>query len=446
MTSYTQQIIELLHHHPEGLQLQEITERLAADRSKRSIQRELHQLVQENKITREGKARSTRYFAHQPNPALPLATDAELKAIKAYLNQPLSQREKTEYREDFLRAYIPNTTYYLPTAVREHLKTIGQQPDGDQPEGTYAKIIFHRFLLDLSWNSSRLEGNTYSLLETEQLLLHHQQNADKKVEETQMILNHKAAIEFLIESIEHITINKQSILNLHALLSDNLISNPESIGNLRKIPAGVSRTSYQPLEIPARLETYFHEIVDKAAAIHDPFEAAFFLLVHIPYLQAFEDFNKRVSRLAANIPFIKKNLAPLSFTNIQTDDYIDAVLAVYELNDIRLLMSLFISGYEHSVRRYKVIKDNANLPDPFKMQYRAAIKAIVQKIILDKVNQQQVISFIRQWMEHEIPADHQAQFQAIIEQELMNLHIGNFVRYQVSEAELLAWQSAWNKH
>jgi Fic family protein len=176
----------------------------------------------------------------------------------------------------------------------------------------YARQLFDRLLIDLSWNSSRLEGNTYSLLETMRLLEVGKAAQGKDLKETQMILNHKAAIEFLI-NLSEVKVNRYTLLSLHTLLSDNLMSDPTASGRLRFIPVGIAKSAYQPSAIPQVIEECFDLLIKKANKINDPFEQAFFLMVQIPYLQPFDDVNKRTSRLAANIPLLQKNLCPLSF-------------------------------------------------------------------------------------------------------------------------------------
>jgi len=109
------------------------------------------------------------------------------------------------------------------------------------------------------------------------------------------------------------------------LLSNNLLGNQEACGRIRSIPVTIGQTNYQPLDIPQHIDSYFGLVLDKTNRIKDPFEQAFFAMVHFPYLQAFEDVNKRVSRLSANIPLIQNNLCPLSFIDVPNKDYIDAI-------------------------------------------------------------------------------------------------------------------------
>lgn len=136
--------------------------------------------------------------------------------------------------------------------------------------------MYQRLSVDLSWNSSRLEGNTYSLLETEKLLAFGKIAEGKDSLEAQMILNHKEAIEFIVEMAEEIDINHYTILNIHDLLSHDLLLNPKACGKLRTIPVKIGKSVYHPLEVPTLIEEYFHLVIQKASAINNPFEQSFF--------------------------------------------------------------------------------------------------------------------------------------------------------------------------
>src|SRR6266581_1625644 len=184
-----------------------------------------------------------------------------------------------------------------------------------------------------------------------------------------MILNHKAAIELLVDQASETGFNRYTILNLHALLSDNLLD-PQACGRLRRVPVGVARTVYHPLEVPQLIEECFQQFLDTATAIQDPFEQAFFAMVHLPYLQPFEDVNKRVSRLAANIPFVKHNLAPLSFVDVPERAYIEGTLGVYEVRRVELARDVFAWAYERSCQRYTVVRDALPQPDPLRLRNR----------------------------------------------------------------------------
>ncbi len=274
------------------------------------------------------------------------------------------------YDPRFLDRYRPNVSAYLTEAERAHLATVGRQPIAEQPAGSYARQIFNRLLIDLSWNSSRLEGNTYSLLDTKRLIEFGQSAEGSAPHDAQMILNHKDAIEFLVGAAEEIDFNRYTLCNLHALLAGNLLDDPRAAGRLRSIAVGIGRSTYRPLEVPQLIEEYFDQILATAAAIADPFEQALFVLVQLPYLQPFEDVNKRVSRLAANIPFIKGNWSPLSFVDVPRQTYTEGILGVYELTRIDLLKEVFIYSYERSAARYAAVRQTLGEPDPFRLRYR----------------------------------------------------------------------------
>ena len=260
-----------------------------------------------------------------------------------YLSSPLDQRPPVGYRRAFLDDYRPSAGY-LSQDELDALSKAGQMAAVPAPAGTYARRILDRMLIDLSWNSSRLEGNTYSLLDTKRLIEFGAEGRHRDAGETQMILNHKRAIEFLVDSVDELDLDRRTILNLHALLADNLLSDPSAPGRLRSHPVGVGASAYRPLDIPALIDETFDRVLETARAIEQPLEQALFCLVQLPYLQAFDDVNKRVSRLAANIPLIKHNLSPLSFTDVPREHYTDALLLIYEQNEVGLMKALFQCG------------------------------------------------------------------------------------------------------
>ncbi|MEM9480470.1 MAG: Fic family protein, partial [Verrucomicrobiota bacterium] len=326
-----------------GRSVGELMESGALGLSRRTLQRRLDLLVKRGDLIARGEGRGRRYFGtalerervvvlrEEPLPytmtsAGPDWMSEAAKDIRARVTAPLFERKPVGYQRDFLNAYEPNETFYLPEPERETLHRVGQVKIDELPAGTYLRQVLDRLLIDLSWNSSRLEGNTYSLLETQRLLEEGRSADGKRVEEAQMILNHKAAIEMLADQAEEIGFNAYTICNLHALLSDGLLQDPAAGGRVRTLSVGITGTVFHPLAVPQELERFFQIILEKAAAIRDPFEQAFFMMVQLPYLQPFEDVNKRVSRLAANISLVQRNLCPLSFTDVTQDDYVSALL------------------------------------------------------------------------------------------------------------------------
>lgn len=371
---------------------------------------------------------------------VPLSPEAE--AIKRAIREPVQNRRPVGYNREFLDAYRPNGTFYLSEETRQRLFKLGRSTNDNIPAGTYVRQIYDRLLIDLSWNSSRLEGNTYSLLETERLIQLGETAEGKDAQEAQMILNHKAAIEMLVEQADEIGFNRYTILNLHALLSDNLID-PQSSGRLRNIPVGVDGSVYHPLEVPQLIEECFRQILETAASITDPLEQAFFSMVHLPYLQPFEDVNKRVSRLAANISLIRRNLSPLSFVDVPQRAYVDGLLGVYELNRVDLLRDVFIWAYQRSCARYSALRRSLGEPDPFRLRYRTMIAEAVAEIVRSGMDRKATSELIKRRADQIAAPDDRARFVEVTETELKNLHEGNVARYRLRPSEYRSWRETW---
>lgn len=328
---------------------------------------------------------------------------------------------------------------------RTELRKIGSAAPAEQPAGTFAKQILNRLLIDLSWNSSRLEGNTYSLLDTQRLIQAGEEAEGKDARETQMILNHKDAIAFLVDGAEEIRFNRHTILSLHALLADNLLPDPAAPGRLRFRGVGIGGSVFRPLEVPQLIEECFDLALAKASAIKDPFEQAFFTMVQFPYLRPFDDVNKRVSRLAANFPFIKANLSPLSFDKVLRDLYSKALLGVYELRRTELLRDLFVREYSRSAARYAAVRQSIGEPDALRMRYRNALREVVAAVVRAAMDKKQAAAHVASWASEHIPEPDCERFRTIAERELLSLHQGNFARYRVTPLEFATWHGVWSR-
>jgi hypothetical protein len=259
-----------------------------------------------------------------------------------------------------------------------------------------------------------------------------------------MILNHKDAIEFLVGAADEIGFNRYTLLNLHALLANNLLADPTGVGRLRHIAVGVERSVFHPLEAPQLIEESFDQILGTATAISDPFEQAFFMMVQLPYLQPFDDVNKRVSRLAANIPLIRRNLAPLSFTDVPRQIYTEALLGVYELNRIELLRDVFIWAYGRSAARYAAVRQSLGEPDPFRLRYREQLRELIADLVRARVGRGNVVAAVATWTSNQIDPGDRGRFSEVVETELIGLHEGNFARYRIRPSEFAAWRQVWD--
>lgn len=363
---------------------------------------------------------------------------AVARDVLDYVSRPAAARTPRGYERRLLDDYVPNESAYVPDKLKVHLHKLGKPIVAERAAGTFARDILSRFLIDLSWASSRLEGNTYSRLDTERLIQFGQEAEGKDAKETQMILNHKAAIELLVqESTDDIGINRYTLLNLHALLSDNLMADPEASGRLRRRPVDISGSVYTPLAVPQVIEECFTVILTKANAIGDPFERAFFLMVHLPYLQPFEDVNKRVSRLAANVPLIRADLCPLSFIDVPERAYIAGTMGVYEMTRMGLLRDVFVWAYERSCQRYVVVRDSVAEPDRFRMRYREALIDVVSQIVREK--KWPAEGEIRALADRVVEPRDVPKFVEMASQEFRRLSEFNIARYRIRLAEYWAW-------
>jgi hypothetical protein len=454
-------ILAIVAEHPGGVAVRTIRDGLEFELPPRMLQRRLSLLVEQKRLLAEGRGKGRRYrmpagdvvvsvpsgkltftgYAAQVEVYPPVSPEGA--AVKQAVREPFQNRRPVGYNRAFLEAYRPNETCYLTAETRQRLYGMGHSPVGQRPAGTYVRKIYSRLLIDLSWNSSRLEGNTYSLLETERLLELGEAAEGKDAREAQMILNHKAAIELLVEQAGEVDFNRYTILNLHALLSDNLLADPQACGRLRNIAVGIQGTVFHPLEVPQLIEECFQQVLDTAVAITDPYEQAFFAMLHLVYLQAFEDVNKRVSRLAANIPLIQKNLCPISFVDVPERAYIDGIIGVYELNRVELLRDVFVWAYERSCARYSAVRQSLGEPDPFRMRYRDLVAELVAGVVRQVLGKQAATALIRQRAMEAVIAEDQARLVEVVETELMGLHEGNIARYRLRPAEYKAWRAAW---
>jgi hypothetical protein len=452
-------ILAAVEPHAGGVSREEIARALPQDLPTRTLQFRLKHLVAAGRLATKGEGRALKYLLPQALPARVAAAQEPAEAgagvhlpispagtaVQRYLRQPVAARKPVGYNRAFLDNYRPNVQFYLAPEERTRLAAAGSQPYGTEAAGTYAKQILSRLLIDLSWNSSRLEGNTYSLLDTRRLIEFGEEAEGRDRLEAQMIMNHKDAIEFLVNAADEIDFNRYTILNLHAILAHNLLPDEGAAGRLRHIGVGIESSVFHPLAVPQQIEECFHQILATAAAIEDPFEQSFFIMAQLPYLQPFDDVNKRVSRLAANIPFIKRNLSPLSFTDVPRRLYTEAILGVYELNDTALLKDVFLWAYHRSTEQYAAVRQSLGEPDPFRFKHRNALRQFVADAVRKRMDRKAAVAFLSQWIKENIAAEEREHFREMAEAELLNLHEGNFARYQIRPTEFEAWQQIWTR-
>ncbi|MGT2509234.1 Fic family protein [Cupriavidus basilensis] len=317
---------------------------------------------------------------------------------------------------------------------------MGKTAQAEAPAGTYSRAILNRLLIDLSWASSHLEGNTYSRLDTRELIEHGKVAQGKAAIETQMILNHKTAIELLVENIGTVGFDRYTLMNLHSALSENLLPNPADEGRIRLHAVDIGKSVYRPLSAPQQIDEALDVLLDKVNQIADPFEQSFFVMVHLPYLQPFADINKRTSRLVANLPLFRANLCPLTFLDVPEHAYSRAILGMYEMTRVELLRDLYVWAYERSTQEYLAIKQDLAEPDPLRLAWRDLIKQAIRDVVMQP--NQDALTVIRQAVMASVPDADRGNVQALIVEELRRLHEGVLARYGLRPSELTVWKAA----
>lgn len=412
-----------------------------------AVKRMLSRLLADKRIEVTGKARATRYrlLAREASVALgetaarqaleeargraaPIWRSASVK-LRQRLALPLAARSPATYRREFVDDYKPNETFLLPRELAEELAALGRHPE-QLPAGTYVRKVLQQLLIDLSWSSSHLEGNRYSLLDTEELF---KSGAAATDSDAVMLLNHKAAIEFLVDAAPTQGLSAGLVRNLHAVLMQDLLADVASLGAIREKVANISGTTYVPAQVPAVLKEMFERIISKAQLIKNPLEAAFYLWVNLAYLQPFEDGNKQVSRLAANVPLMLYNQAPLSFLDVDREDCALAMMGVYECCDVSMAADLFDWTYRRSQAKYKVVQESMGSPDPFRVKYREALSEAMGLVVRDRKPLADAL------VDLDLPEEDASKFQELLAQELKALTPFNCARYRLGIRETQAW-------
>ena len=273
------------------------------------------------------------------------------ESAKKYLEIPYFSRPEKKYTPNFLKSYSPNETYFLSKQQRNILYKATEYLHISTDHYKTNKRIVENALIDLSYSSSNLEGNTYSYLDTEVLVKYHEVAKNQSKEDTKMILNHKEAIEYLLHYKHELEYRPKTFFEIHILLGRELLK-AEELWVIRNGLVKIGWSSYTPIDNNYELEEEFTLFLDKLNNIQDPFEQSIFILVFIPYFQLFRDINKRTSRILCNLPLLKHNLPLLSLLQVQSRTYIDAILAIYELHDVRLMADLYTDNYILNMDRY----------------------------------------------------------------------------------------------
>jgi Fic family protein len=338
------EIIEFIRKNQE-VSSSEIFDSLSISISYATVKRMLSKLIDENLLTKRGQGKSTKYLI---SPTYEILYPVD---IEKYYEKEIDERD---IKESFNLQLIPKTLKECSVFTANELEQLGllqkkfENNISQLSEIEYKKEL-ERLAIDLSWKSSQIEGNTYSLLETERLLKEKETASGKTKEEAIMLLNHKEAIDFIVENPDYlIPLSVPKIEDIHSLLTKELGVDK----NIRKRRVGISGTNYRPLDNEFQISEALSNMCELVNSKENIFEKALLLLVLISYIQPFVDGNKRTARIVSNAILMNHKYCPISFRTVDSVDYKKAMLLFYEQNNISSFKEIFIDQFIFAVNTY----------------------------------------------------------------------------------------------
>ena len=337
-------IVDYIKNHP-NCSSKQIHEGIGQEWGYATIKRSIQVLLSEQLIVALGNGKGTKYVI-SPSYAFLIPIDPG-----RYFQKEIDEREiRADFNFNLLSDQLKGISLFTD---QEHAFL-------DQIQNTFRKNTeslaplefkreFERLAIDLSWKSSQIEGNTYSLLETERLLKEQEAASGKTKEEATMLLNHKAALDFILDHPNYIQpLSLAGIEDIHSLLIKDL----NVARNIRKRRVGITGTNYRPLDNEFQIRESLQRMCTFINERSDIFEKALMVLVLISYIQPFEDGNKRTARIISNAIMMSHQYCPLSFRTVDPIDYKKAMLIFYEQNNISVFKKIFIEQFEFAVRTY----------------------------------------------------------------------------------------------
>ena len=338
------EILQFLHYHPLANRA-EIMVGLTKAPSDSTMKRLLSAAVKEGNIETVGRGPATKYkLTPQAHVTMPLD-------LATYFDKDIDEREVQEsFNFDLIRDVLPKVEIF----TKEELEVLNaaQMEFEKNTEGMteleYRKEM-ERLGVDLSWKSSQIEGNTYSLLETERLLKDKQTASGKTKEEAIMLLNHKDALDFVLDIPDYLKeLSVHRIEDIHSILTKEL----EVDRNIRHRRVGITGTNYRPLDNEFQIREALEDTCTLVNGKDNVFEKALLTLVLLSYIQAFVDGNKRTARITSNAILIANGYCPISFRTVDSIDYKKAMLMFYEQNNIAAFKKIFIEQFLFAVKTY----------------------------------------------------------------------------------------------
>jgi len=337
-------IIEYVKNNPNSSS-KEIFEGIGEKKSLATVKRILSKLIHERLIISTGKGKATRYNI---SPEYKLFEPIE---IKKYYEKEIDEREINEhFNFSIISEILPEINLFSEEEIKKlnQLQEIFTKNISELSELEFKKEL-ERLAIDLTWKSSQIEGNTYSLLETERLLKEKTTASGKSKEEAIMLLNHKDALDFIFENPDYLfPVTVSNIEDIHSILTKELAVDR----NIRKRRVGISGTNYKPIDNEFQIREALTGMCELINNKENVFEKSLLALILISYIQPFVDGNKRTARIVSNAILINHRHCPISFRTVDSVDYKKAMLLFYEQNNITSFKKIFIEQYEFAVKTY----------------------------------------------------------------------------------------------
>lgn len=338
------EILQFLHYHPLANRT-EIMAGLMETPSGSTVKRLLSAAVKEGNIETVGRGPSTKYrLTPQAHVTMPLD-------LATYFDKDIDERVVQEsFNFDLIREVLPKVEIF----TKEELSVLfAAQKEFEKNTEGMTELEYHKEMerlgVDLSWKSSQIEGNTYSLLETERLLKDKQTASGKTKEEAIMLLNHKDVLDFVLDVPDYLKeLSVHRIEDIHSILTKELGVDR----NIRHRRVGITGTNYRPLDNEFQIREALEDTCTLVNGKDNVFEKALLTLVLLSYIQAFVDGNKRTARITSNAILIANGYCPISFRTVDSIDYKKAMLMFYEQNNIAAFKKIFIEQFLFAVKTY----------------------------------------------------------------------------------------------
>ena len=337
-------ILRFIQNNP-NCSSKEIYEGIGISVGYATVKRTITNLLLENSILKNGNGKSTKYTISSSYQIF-----APIDPVEYFKNEIDNREIQSSFNQELISNLPANSELFTQKELThlDHLQATFKKNISNLSNQEY-KNEFEKLAIDLSWKSSQIEGNTYSLLETERLLIDQVTADGKTKDEATMLLNHKLALDFLLENRNYIEpLSVSSIEDIHSMLIKELnISR-----NIRQRRVSITGTNYRPLDNEFQIKEALEQMCNLINSKPNIFEKAFLALTLISYIQPFADGNKRTGRIICNALLMYNEYCPISFRTVNAMDYKQSLLIFYEQNNISAFKKIFIEQFEFAVKTY----------------------------------------------------------------------------------------------